>query len=229
MWLLVAREPRPDAPEWPGRRLLAAVDAIAWPLMWVLLMRYAPQPVGLIGPFVTALAVLLGLGRLHRALWVNHRYWFTTWLCGKVAAAMLLIGAVFKGTRAAERVSFVSALHAATASVRYRRAAGAPSVEVDSTPSDSTLRETHRRRELVLCHQAIDRRPAESGHAHDRSHADEHGGLHIGYRRFRLGLRLAHQAAPGLHLRRTLGAPLALAGDDFRLKSVDRQAAGQLA
>lgn len=98
MWLLVAREPRPDALEWPGRRLLAAVDAIAWPLMWVLLMRHAPQPVGLIGPFVTALAVLLGLGRLHRALWVNHRYWFTTWRWGKVAAAMLLIGAVLKVT-----------------------------------------------------------------------------------------------------------------------------------
>jgi hypothetical protein len=98
MWLLVAREPRPDAPDWPGRRLLAAVDAIAWPLMWVLLMRNAPQPVGLIGPFVTALAVLLGLGRLHRALWVNHRYWFTTWRWGKVAAAMLLIGAVLKVT-----------------------------------------------------------------------------------------------------------------------------------
>ena len=28
MWLLVAREPRPDAPDWPGRRLLAAVDAV---------------------------------------------------------------------------------------------------------------------------------------------------------------------------------------------------------
>ena len=98
MWLLVAREPRPDAPEWPGRRLLAAVDAIAWPLMWVLLMRHAPQPLGLIGPFVTAHAVLLGLGRLHRALWVNHRYWFTTWRWGKVAAAMLLIGAVLKVT-----------------------------------------------------------------------------------------------------------------------------------
>jgi hypothetical protein len=78
--------------------LLAAVDAIAWPLMWVLLMRQVPQPVGLIGPFVTALAVLLGLGRLHRALWVNHRYWFTTWRWGKVAAAMLLIGAVLKVT-----------------------------------------------------------------------------------------------------------------------------------
>ena len=49
MWQLVAREPRPDAPEWPGRRLLAAVDAVVWPLMWVLLIQHAPQPLGLIG------------------------------------------------------------------------------------------------------------------------------------------------------------------------------------
>ena len=96
MWLLVAREHRPDAPDWPGRRLLAAVDAVAWPLMWALLIRHAPQPAGLIGPFVTALAVLFGLGRLHRARWVNHRYWFTTWRWGKVLASMLLIGAVLK-------------------------------------------------------------------------------------------------------------------------------------
>ena len=73
MWLLVAREPRPDAPYWRGRRLIAAVDAVAWPLMWVLLISQVPGPTGLVGPFVTALAVLLGLGRLHRALWVNHR------------------------------------------------------------------------------------------------------------------------------------------------------------
>ena len=90
MWLLVAREPRPDAPDWPGRRLLAAVDAVAWPLMWVLLIRQVPGPAGLVGPFVTALAVLLGLGRLHQALWVNHRYWFTTWRWGKVLGAILL-------------------------------------------------------------------------------------------------------------------------------------------
>ena len=96
MWLLVAREPRPDAPNWPGRRLLAAVDAVARPLMWVLLIRQVPEPVGLVGPVVTALAVLLGLGRLHRALWVNNRYWFTTWRWGKVLGAMLLIGAVMK-------------------------------------------------------------------------------------------------------------------------------------
>ena len=96
MWLLVAREPRPDAPDWPGRRLLAAVDAVIWPLMWVLLVRNAPQPMGLIGPFITALAVLIGLGRLHRAVWVNQRYWFTTWRWGKVLGAILLIGAVMK-------------------------------------------------------------------------------------------------------------------------------------
>ena len=96
MWLLVAREPRPDAPDWPGRRLLAAVDAAVWPLLWVLVFMHAPKPVGLVGPFVAAVALLCALGRLHRALWVNHRYWFTTWRWGKVLGAMLLIGAVLK-------------------------------------------------------------------------------------------------------------------------------------
>jgi hypothetical protein len=76
--------------------LLAAVDAVAWPLVWVLLILQVPGPAGLVEPFVTALAVLLGLRRLHRALWVNHRYWFTTWRWGKVLGAMLLIGAVMK-------------------------------------------------------------------------------------------------------------------------------------
>ena len=101
MWLLVAREPRPDAPDWPGRRMLAAVDAVVWPMLWVLLIQHAPAPVGLVGPFVTALAILLGLGRLHRAICVNQRYWFTTWRWGKVMAAMLLIGAVLKVTMTA--------------------------------------------------------------------------------------------------------------------------------
>ena len=64
--------------------------------MWVLVVRIAPQPMGLIGPFITALAVLIGLGRLHRAVWVNQRYWFTTWRWGKVLASMMVIGAVLK-------------------------------------------------------------------------------------------------------------------------------------
>ena len=96
MWLLIARQPAPDAPYWPCRRVLAAVDAAAWPLFWVLLFSHAPMPVGLVGPFVAAIALLCALARLHRALWVNHRYRFTTWRWGRVVAALLLIGAVMK-------------------------------------------------------------------------------------------------------------------------------------
>jgi hypothetical protein len=96
MWLLVSREPRPDAPYWPGRRLLAAIDAALWPLLWVMVFAHAPRPVGVVGPLVAATALLCALGRLRRALWVNHRYRFTTWRWGRVAAAMLVISAVFK-------------------------------------------------------------------------------------------------------------------------------------
>lgn len=101
MWHLVAREPRPDAPDWPGRRRLAVVDANVGPLLWVLLIQHAPEPVGLMGPFVTALAILLALGRLHRTIWAKQRDWFTTWRRGKVMAAMLWIGAVLKVTMTA--------------------------------------------------------------------------------------------------------------------------------
>lgn len=96
MWLLVAREPRPDAMDWPGRRLLAAIDAVAWPLLWVLILMNAPGSRGLFAPFMVSVAALSGLARLHRALWANHRYWFTTWRWGKVVAAMLLMAAVMK-------------------------------------------------------------------------------------------------------------------------------------
>ena len=96
MWLLLAREPVPDAPYWPGRRLLAAVDAAVWPLLWVIVISHAHKPVGLVGPFVAAVAILCARGRVHRALWVNHRYRFTTWRWGRVAAALLAIGVVLK-------------------------------------------------------------------------------------------------------------------------------------
>lgn len=98
MWLLYARAPTPDAPYWPGRRWLAAIDAAVWPLLWVVVFNYAPKPVGLVGPFVTAVALLSALGRLHRALWANHRYRFTTWRWGRVVAALLLISLVLKVT-----------------------------------------------------------------------------------------------------------------------------------
>ena len=96
MWLLLARTPLPDVPYWPGRRLLAAIDALVWPAVWIALVLQLPTPAGIVGPMVIALATLSALGRLHRALWVNHRYHFTTWRCGRMVAGLLLIGLVLK-------------------------------------------------------------------------------------------------------------------------------------
>jgi hypothetical protein len=96
MWLVVVRESRPDAVSWPGRHQLAAVDAVVWPLMWVLLVKQAPAPVGILGPFVFAVATLCAVMRLHRAIWNNHRYWFTTWRWGRIVGALLLMGEVLK-------------------------------------------------------------------------------------------------------------------------------------
>ena len=54
------------------------------------------MPTGLIGPMVIALSVLFGLNRLHRVVWLNHRYRFTTWPWGKVAAGLMVIDLVMK-------------------------------------------------------------------------------------------------------------------------------------
>lgn len=96
MWLLVAREPRANATHWTGRRWLAAIDAVAWPLFWVFLLSHIDAPVGILGPMVVAIAVLVSAERIHRAVWVNHRYWFTTWRWGDIAASLFVIGMVLK-------------------------------------------------------------------------------------------------------------------------------------
>jgi hypothetical protein len=96
MWLLVTREPRPDAPYWPGRRYLAAVDAVVWPALWVAALGYSPVPGGLFVPVAVAVLMLNALVRLHRAVLENHRYQFTTcrWARGLVGA--LALGCVLK-------------------------------------------------------------------------------------------------------------------------------------
>jgi len=96
MWLVVVKEPLPDMAYWPGRLWLAMVDAVSWPALWLLLVRRAPVPTGLIGSAAVALAALFALNRLHRAVWLNHRYRFTTWRLGKAIAALMLIGLVLK-------------------------------------------------------------------------------------------------------------------------------------
>ena len=96
MWLLVAREPRANAPHWTGRRWLAAIDAVAWPLFWVFVFGQIDASVGIVGPVVVAIALLFSVERIHRAVWVNHRYWLTTWRWGRFVAVFIAIGLVLK-------------------------------------------------------------------------------------------------------------------------------------
>jgi hypothetical protein len=96
MWLVLTRAPLPDAPYWPGRRLLALVDAVAWPAAWIAVATHLPQPAGIVGPVIIALAVLGTLGRAHRAAWHNRRYHFTTWRWGRVVGVLLLLGSLIK-------------------------------------------------------------------------------------------------------------------------------------
>ena len=96
MWILIAQAPLPDMPYWSGRRWLAAADAVGWPLFWVVAIAHAPRPVGIMGPGLIAFAVLVGLARLHRAIWMNERYRFTTWRWARIAAALMLTGLVLK-------------------------------------------------------------------------------------------------------------------------------------
>ncbi len=96
MWLVLTRAPLPDAPYWPGRRLLALADAVAWPAGWIVVATHLPTPVGIVGPVVIALAVLSAVGRAHRATLQNHRYHFTTWRWGRVFAGLLLFALILQ-------------------------------------------------------------------------------------------------------------------------------------
>ena len=96
MWMLFARAPPPDAPYWSGRRWFAAVDAVAWPALWIFLLNHVSASGGLVGAVVIAVTALVALRRLCTALWSNHRYRFTTWRWGKLLAMLLLIGWIVK-------------------------------------------------------------------------------------------------------------------------------------
>ena len=96
MWIVMTRTPRPDASIWPGRRGLAAIDAVLWPLLWGVVVWHAPAPTGVVGPVACAVAALSATMRLHRALSANERYWFTTWRWAKIGAGLWLAGWVLK-------------------------------------------------------------------------------------------------------------------------------------
>jgi hypothetical protein len=94
MWFFLAPAPPPDARPWPGRRWLAAVDAIAWPAMWIGAASILPAPGGIVEALAYAVAALAGWRRLQRALLFNHRYHFTTWAWGCRLGKLLLVGAL---------------------------------------------------------------------------------------------------------------------------------------
>jgi hypothetical protein len=96
MWLLVARERRQDAPQWMGRRGLAALDAVVWPALAISLIYMAPDPLGVVGSVAFAAVLVVSLVRLRRAIWSNNRYWFTSWRWGGVAIGLMLVGVLIK-------------------------------------------------------------------------------------------------------------------------------------
>jgi hypothetical protein len=96
MWLILARPPHPDARWWPGRRGLAAMDAVAWPLAWIALAVKAPIGFGVVGLVVVTIAMWQAIKRLHCAVVMNHRYRFTTWRWGSAVVALLALGWILK-------------------------------------------------------------------------------------------------------------------------------------
>jgi hypothetical protein len=98
MLVTIARQPLPDAPCWPGRRMLAALDALAWPVAAVWLVVGVPFSTGVFGPVVVAAAGIGALRRLHVAVWLNHRYRFTTWAWAGRVVALLAVALALKLT-----------------------------------------------------------------------------------------------------------------------------------
>lgn len=96
MWMLFARAPPPDAPYWPGRRWLAAVDAVAWPAAAWSVLSQVPGEGGLVIALAMALLFVAASRRLFTALIANHQYHFTTCRWGRVLAKMVAVWALLK-------------------------------------------------------------------------------------------------------------------------------------
>ena len=96
MWIVLTRAALTDMPYWPGRRLLAAIDAVAWPALWIALLRNAPGEAGLFLPVVGAAAALAGLVRIRTALWRNERYRLTSWRWGRFLIGLVGLGLLIK-------------------------------------------------------------------------------------------------------------------------------------
>ncbi|MDT4867494.1 hypothetical protein FQZ97_1024080 [compost metagenome] len=70
------------------------LDAVACPLAGVFLLYQSRLPLGVVGPVLMAAAFVLSIARLRRAIWLNHRYRFTTWRWGGMVLGLMMVGAV---------------------------------------------------------------------------------------------------------------------------------------
>ena len=93
--MIVVVVPRPNAPYWPGRRRLAAIDAVSWPLVCVMLVHRIPNA-GNAAFMLTAAAGLWACLRLYRAIFNNHRYWFTNWLVARVLGLLFFFALLMR-------------------------------------------------------------------------------------------------------------------------------------
>lgn len=96
MWILMTRAPAPDAAYWPGRRALAALDAVLWPIVAILCLASVPGTKGVLMPVGSILVAVATLLRLRTAVWSNWRYRFTTWRLLRIVIVLLLIGFALK-------------------------------------------------------------------------------------------------------------------------------------
>jgi hypothetical protein len=96
MLIVIPRAARPDAAYWPGRRALASVDAVIWPLVWIATVTSAQVDTGIVGRAVVAFALLFAVRRVHRAVWRNERYRFTTWRWGGPIVVLSFMAAAMK-------------------------------------------------------------------------------------------------------------------------------------
>ena len=92
MWIVLPRRERCPALYWPGRRLLALIDALAWPAAFAALIVQAPFATELVGAVSLAFCLLYALRRARRAVWDNERYWFTTWRLTVMIACCVIFG-----------------------------------------------------------------------------------------------------------------------------------------
>ena len=96
MWFVFAKPPRSDVAYFPGRRLLAVIDAIAWPLAGLLAIPTIPYNTGVMGAVAKALLLLGAAYRCYVAASRNERYRFTTVRWGLLVLGLLVVGGLLK-------------------------------------------------------------------------------------------------------------------------------------